>query len=247
MVKNNNIAIGKQVLTTTDYFLFKQIEGNREKNKLQLSKLKKSISDNYLFTILIVNENYEIIDGQHRFEIIKELGLPLNYVICEGYGLNEVHVLDQNQKTWTISDYMEGYANMGYSDYIQYREFKEKHGFHHQETMLLLGTHFNDARTVSNFKKGLFKIGSLKDAEALVKKILMIEPYYQGIRRRTFMKAIVTLLNCSLFNFDEFMHKLNVQPTAMKDCTTAESYIELIEQIYNYHRRDKVNLRFRAK
>ena len=116
MVKNNNIAIGKQVLTTTDYFLFKQIEGNREKNKLQLSKLKKSISDNYLFTILIVNENYEIIDGQHRFEIIKELGLPLNYVICEGYGLNEVHVLNQNQKTWTISDYMEGYANMGYSD-----------------------------------------------------------------------------------------------------------------------------------
>lgn len=247
MGKNNNVYVGKEVLTTTDYFLFKQIEGNREKNKLQLSKLKKSMSDSYLFTILIVNENYEIIDGQHRFEVIKELGLPLNYVVCDGYGLNEVHVLNQNQKTWTVSDYMEGYANMGYSDYIQYREFKDKYGFHHQETMLLLGTRFNDASTVNNFKKGLFKIGSLKKAESLVKKILMIEPYYSGIRRRTFMKAIITLLNCSLFNFDEFMHKLNVQPTAMKDCTTSEAYIELIEQIYNYHRRYKVNLRFRAK
>ena len=52
---------------------------------------------------------------------------------------------------------MEGYANMGYKGYIQYREFKENMDSTHQETMLLLGTHFNDARTVSNFKKGLLR------------------------------------------------------------------------------------------
>ena len=35
------------------------------------------MNDNYLFTVIIVNEkNYEIIDGQHRFEVIKELKLP---------------------------------------------------------------------------------------------------------------------------------------------------------------------------
>ena len=83
MVKYSN-----QVHKTTDYFLFKPIDGNRNKNLLHINRLKKSISENYLFTVIIVNENYEIIDGQHRFECIKELELPLYYITCKGYGLN---------------------------------------------------------------------------------------------------------------------------------------------------------------
>ena len=78
------------------------------------------MQENYLFTIIIVNENYEIIDGQHRFDVIKELGLPLNYVICGGYGLNEVHILNQNSKTWNVDDYLDGYCLLGYTDYLKY-------------------------------------------------------------------------------------------------------------------------------
>jgi ParB-like chromosome segregation protein Spo0J len=87
MVKSSN-----QVHTTTDYFLFKSIDGNRNKNLLHINRLRESMSKNYLFTVIIVNENYEIIDGQHRFDVIQELKLPLNYIVCKGYGLKEVHV-----------------------------------------------------------------------------------------------------------------------------------------------------------
>lgn len=79
MVKYSN-----QVHTTTDYFLFKTIEGNRNKNLMHINRLKKSMADNYLFTVIVVNENYEIIDGQHRFDVIKELKLPLHYIMCCG-------------------------------------------------------------------------------------------------------------------------------------------------------------------
>ena len=52
---------GEPVLvhTTTDYFIFKPIEGNRNKNLMHINRLKKSMADNYLFTVIIVNENYE--------------------------------------------------------------------------------------------------------------------------------------------------------------------------------------------
>ena len=46
------------------------------------------------------------------------------------------------------------------------------------------------------------------------------------------------------FEFTEFIIKLNAQPTSLVDCTTTGHYITLIEEIYNYRRRDKVNLRF---
>lgn len=107
-----------KVETTTTYQAFKPIDGNRYVNQLHLKRLKKSMQENYLYTIIVVNERMEIIDGQHRFECAKELNLPLNYVVCKGYGLNEVHTLNQNSKVWSSEDYLDGYCKLGYQDYI---------------------------------------------------------------------------------------------------------------------------------
>ena len=46
------------------------------------------------------------------------------------------------------------------------------------------------------------------------------------------------------FEFTEFLQKIKIQPTALQDCNTVDQYKLLIEEIYNYKRRDKVNLRF---
>ena len=121
--------ISNQVHTTVDYFMFKPIGGNRTLNELHVRRLRDSIKANYLFTVIIVNEDYQLIDGQHRFEVIKELQLPLNYIICKGYGLTEVQILNQNSKNWTADDFMEGYCNLGKKDYEIYRQFKDINSF----------------------------------------------------------------------------------------------------------------------
>ena len=201
------------------------------------------MSENYLFTVIIVNENYEIIDGQHRFEVISELGLPLHYIICKGYGLNEVHTLNANMKTWSADDYLEGYCKLGYKDYITYKEFKEKYELGHNETMSLLGDG-NSGNCIKKFYNGEFKVKSLSKSEKTIEKILMIEPYYEGVRRRSFIFAIISLFDNNEFEFTELLQKLKLQPTALKDCPTVSSYKILIEEIYNYRRREKINLRY---
>ena len=236
------VKYSNQVHTTTDYFLFKPIEGNRNKNLLHINRLKKSISENYLFTVIIVNEKYEIIDGQHRFEVIQELGLPLNYVICKGYGLEEVHVLNQNSKTWNADDYLDGYCRLGYENYIKYAEFKNKYGLGHFECMMILSETNIDRGKV--FYTGDFKITNYENACVTAEKIKIIGKYYSGYKRRAFVYAILDLLKNKNFDFFEFIQKLKVQPTAMVDCTSTEKYLALIEEIYNYRRREKVNLRY---
>jgi hypothetical protein len=235
-----------QVQTTMDYSMFKPIDGNRNKNELHIARLKTSMALNYLFTVIIVNEKYEIIDGQHRFECIKDLGLPLHYIMCKGYGLSEVHMLNANSKTWNADDYLEGYCNLGLRNYIVYKEFKNKYKIGHNECMALLsGSH-----TIGNknkvFYSGHFKVTHLYEAEDIMDKILMIEPYYnaKGIRRRTFIYTMVILMQNENFEFTEFLQKIKIQPTALQDCNTVDQYKLLIEEIYNYKRRDKVNLRF---
>lgn len=232
-----------QVHTTTDYFMFKPIEGNRNKNLLHINRLKKSMSENYLFTVIIVNENYEIIDGQHRFEVISELGLPLHYIICKGYGLKEVHTLNANMKTWNADDYLDGYCQLGYKDYIIYKEFKDKYELGHNETMRLLAGDVNGSDQ-KVFYSGNFKVKELHKAEKVIEKVLMVEPYYDGVRRRSFIYAMVSLFNNKNFEFTEFLQKLKLQPTALQHCNTTNNYKILIEEIYNYRRREKINLRY---
>jgi len=232
----------KQVHTTKDYSLFKSIEGNRNKNLLHINRLKKSMSENYLFTTITVNEFYEVIDGNHRFDAIQELGLSLNYIICPGYGLTEVHILNQNSKTWNADDYLNGYCNLGYKDYLQFADFKEKYKLGFNETMALLTGSLN--RYNEMFYKGEFKIKSMWYAVDLIEKILLIEPYYKGIRRRSFVYTMMSLSKNNNFSFAEFLQKLKLQPTSLQDCTSVEAYKALIEDIYNYHRREKVNLKF---
>ena len=238
MVKYSN-----QVHTTTDYFLFKPVDGNRNKNLLHINRLKKSMSEHYLFTIIIVNENYEIIDGQHRFDVIQELKLPLHYVICKGYGLNEVHILNQNSKTWNADDYLTGYCNLGNKEYIRYREFKDAYGIGHNEAMTILSGSSNKSH-FDIFYRGLFKIKNYNESCKTIEKILLIEPYYEGFKRRSFIFCMLQLFKNPKFEFTEFIQKLKCQPTALVDCANTDQYVSLIEEIYNYRRREKVNLRY---
>jgi hypothetical protein len=238
MVKHSN-----QVHTTTDYFLFKSIEGNRNKNLLHINRLKKSMSENYLFTVIIVNEKYEIIDGQHRFDVIQELKLPLHYIVCKGYGLNEVHILNQNSKTWNADDYLTGYCQLGYEHYIEYAKFKSKFGFGHNECMLLLGGSDN-GHSIKEFYSGEFNIKDYNKAFEKATKITMIGKYYNGYKKSSFVRTMAQILDKPVFDFTQFMQKLRIQPTALQDCSNNEQYKLLIEEIYNYRTREKVNLRY---
>lgn len=246
MVVNKNgplILESNQVHTTKDYHFFKSIDGNRNLNLLHLNRLKKTMSTDFLFTILIVNEKFEIIDGQHRFEVIKDLALPLHYYVCEGYGLKEVHIFNQNSKTWNADDYLQGYINLGYEDYIQYGRFKKKYNLGHNESMALLAN-LQTKGDINIFYSGNFKIKNLSEATNLIEKILLIEPFYDGVRRRTFILTMLSLFKNPNFEFSEFLQKLKIQPSALQDCVSVSQYKILIEEIYNYKRRDKVNLRY---
>jgi hypothetical protein len=249
MFQTKNVPMNDiQVHTTKDYSLFKFLNGNRDVNTLHIARLKESIEKNYLTTIIMVNEKFEIIDGQHRFVICKELKLPINYIIQKNYGLKEVQVLNANMKNWQTTDYLDGYCDLGFKDYLIYRDFVKDYGFQNQIAMLLLSGQYTSGTNKNsphlNFRNGTFKVADLDGAKKIAEKLLMIEPYYDGFLRRSFVLAMYQMFNNERFEFTEFLSKLKIQPTALQDCTNVTQYKVLIEEIYNYRRREKINLRY---
>jgi hypothetical protein len=230
------------VKMTNDYGLFTFIDGNRDINMNQLSRLSESIGEDYIPVPIIVNEKKQIIDGQHRYEVVKTLKKPLYYIVIKGLRLPEVHRLNNNTKNWTATEYMNGYAKLGYPDYIQYKEFKRLYNFGHNETMALLRNTSSRTNIFKDFRNGLFVINSYNDAVRNAERILIVKQYYDGYKRRSFVFAMMQLFDNEDYNHAEFLHKLSFQSVKLVDCTNVKQYISLIEDIYNYHRKDKIRL-----
>lgn len=95
--------IGK-IYETEGYSKFKFLKGNR-KIKRNIG-LEQSIMKNGILIPISVNEHFEILDGQNRYEIARKYGKKILYCVNEGLGMNEVIDLNSTKKTWKFVDYI---------------------------------------------------------------------------------------------------------------------------------------------
>lgn len=106
------------VFRTNEYGKFRKLDGNRSITDGRVQKIKKSIETvGYISSPIIVNEKFEIIDGQGRVEALKQLDMPIDYIVVKGAGLNECIALNINLKSWTLNDYIDSYAFTGNVSY----------------------------------------------------------------------------------------------------------------------------------
>lgn len=238
----------QKIHKTTDYSKFKYLKGNRETNKAHKASLNKSIHKNgALFSIIIVNEKFEIIDGQHRFEIFQELGLPIYYVIKRGYGLKHVQTYNQNSKNWSLKQFLESYVGMGLEDYKVFKFFHDKYNFGYRESMVMLtgGSKDNSVTITKKFKAGTFKATSLQSAVDVADKIYDFAKYYEQFKRRGFVLAIIKLIrNHDEYDHDQMLAKVKYQSAKLTDQVTVDNYLKVLEKIYNYKTRNDHYIRF---
>ena len=266
MAKNSNqVQTGQEVnkvYKTYDLSIFKSIDGNRVPNLQHIRRLTDSLKVHGMkCNPILVNEKMEVIDGQHRLQAAKNVNTFVYYIVVNGYKLEQVHTLNLNQKNWGKRDYMLGYAEMGIKSYMKLREFVLKNDdFTFQDCISLCSnTATANASTISNkfrynkenivkqsevFEEGTWVGKDFDLAQEWANKIRMCKPYFEGYNKTTFVCTMVGLFKNELFDFSEFMHKVRIQPKALVDCANREQMKALIEDIYNYKSRNKVNLRY---
>lgn len=250
-----------QVYKTRNLDQFRTIKGNRPPNPRHVSRLAASIKQNgILQNPILVNEQRQVIDGQHRLLAAKEAESAIYYIVVTGYNLQEVQILNLNQKNWTKADFMNGYADMGIKPYIKLRSFIDRNKEFNITSCIALcqntssGSNSGISRKyrtdgrVGNqtqvFEEGTWTGNCFVTAQQYSNRLRTVGQYYDGYTRGTFVSTMISLFRNDQFSFDEFMHKLKLQPNRLDHCTSVTQYKLLIEDIYNYHRSDKVNLRY---
>ena len=246
MVKGSNHTQKDTTVNTVKqsrtYSKFKKIVGNRDLNRLHKKRLKSSIEDcDLLFANpILVNDEFEIIDGQHRFEICVELNKPIYYIQCEKLSLKDIQILNANAKNWKAEDYINGYCDLNLPEYIWLRNFCNRYALSAEIGAIISNGSSNNSELIKN---GKFAASNKMNAENLAMYLNRYFEYYNGSYRRRFVEAMVSLEKIKGFSHDKLLSKLKYQRTKLCDCTNSKSYLVLLEEIYNYKERGE-KLRF---
>jgi hypothetical protein len=118
-----------KVKKTYDYEMFSFFERNRRISEKKLKELVKSIQEIDLteYLPIIVTDYLEIIDGQHRFEACKKLGLPVYYFIFKGDRYyRAMELLNSKASIWKQDEFIKFNSNkQNYKELLDFdREIK---------------------------------------------------------------------------------------------------------------------------
>lgn len=116
------------IYTTTDYDGFVFTDWNRDVSNARVVKMVESIKKvGWLPEPVMVNEKFEVIDGQSRVKALEKLGMPVQFCIRKGVGRKECQALNLFQKNWTTRDYINSYIADGNDNYIWLKDMLEKY------------------------------------------------------------------------------------------------------------------------
>lgn len=118
--------ISGTIYKTSDYGKFTFIKSNRELKSL--GKLERAAIELGFYAPIIVNEKYEVIDGQHRLAVSEKLGIPVEYIVRPGLSIKDIISLNSSAKNWTLEDYIHAYTEHGLKNYETLQKVKKDFG-----------------------------------------------------------------------------------------------------------------------
>lgn len=241
-----------KVHTTNDYRKFKILEGNRSVEKVK--KIKDSISKfGYLHKPILVNDNFEVVDGQHRLEACKQLGVPIDYVMQRGLKIAHCQTLNNGQINWGLADYLHLGA-VDNADFHMFEILTRKHPLLSPQTIL---STYNGTLTGGTYtalvRKGMLTCSD-RDFEKADAECCWLDPIVEEIKKAGIKGSAKTNLVIALnfayghknVNVSELARKVheNIGMLRKKPLMTSEDGIIALEDIYNYkcHKGNRINL-----
>lgn len=229
-----------EVLQTTDYDMFEFVEGNRKLNPRHVRGLRKAIEkDNLLFANpILVDSRMRVLDGQHRLEVARGLGVPIFYLKVDGLEPSVIPGINTVRKGWTTPDYINYYAELGSSPYVALK------------TIMNLTSLFpSSVFEAGELNSGIIRRGELDlnpgKARMLLDRIEKLQEYVdidKSLGSARMMRAFIRLMKAGMYNHDRMVKKLEFRAGKIRQFSAVEDNMRELEEVYNYFEREKVRI-----
>lgn len=245
--------------TTKDYSLFLTVEGNRAINQKHVAKLVDSMQTHGNISAIICRQIekekeifYEIMDGQHRVEAAKICNLPIEYD-CWDITNRGMIALNENQKNWTLDDYVNFGVADGLNDYIILSKYRESSGMALTALIEIFGGNKIDPERkkegegntrrqfkemgvrYDTFKRLTWKIPNLERSESILN---MLQDFYtkfnvQHWKNHRFVSAFITVLNSGNYDHERMLSQMDKGVKLTRQQKQGD-FIANFEHVYNH-------------
>lgn len=233
------MATDRTVHETTDYKKFKLLIDNRQTARTHINKLKDAINKNpeiMKVQPILVNEKYEIIDGQHRFVAASELGLPIHYTQVYGLDISTARDMNVMQRRWGVDDYAYSYAKAGNVHYKAFNEYRREYPSMSASVLqTILAGQTNDL--YGDFRKGDFVVKrDEEDTRWILEQLDTIKEVTMNEMpiSKPFVVGFLTALSKEDFQPEEFMRNLKRKPEQFHRTATVRDALRMLEDIHNF-------------
>ena len=239
-----------KVFVTREHNIFKSIMGNRLLNHGKIKKIIKEIESglNMLeFYPIVVDKDMNVIDGQHRLFIARQLKCNIWYIICERkknssgaspITLNDIAKINSNTERWKNKDFLHCYAAQKNDNYIKLSDFCLTWGFDITTSMTLLSGKAIDGSggvDKSVFETGQFIVKDIDYANKIARQVHEFKKF-PNYNKRAFVVAIAKLVDAGKCDMDELKKKFLKNPENLTAQASAKAYLKVLEEVYNFHR-----------
>ena len=216
-----------EIYKTTNYSIFSFLQGNRSVSKK--NSLVKSIQkiDLTMYKPILVDSEFRIIDGQHRFFACMELNKPIYYMIVENENINDaLIVLNSNQKMWRQEEYLGFFAETKKGSYMELKEFMDRTGMTISNAMVV----YPDSQINSNhIKSGNLNIDKNYSAVNIAK--FLISEEIKRMKFRNTRPFVLAIRKAFEVYTKRQLNKLRKYSIIIPMCANYTQYLTVFENI----------------
>jgi len=193
----------------------------------------------------------KVIRGHHRLDYASRLGTGVWYVIDPS--VTEIFELEGDSSShWSIKDFLHARAkSAGGADYEKVIDFQERYGIAQGAAIsLMAGESAGSANAQRKVKQGTFRVSRDLTHANLIGELVNFCRATGAVCAGTsgFVNALSAVARVPEFEAQVFRDRVKKMPSLLAQLrATTKSYLELIEDVYNYGAKGKrLPLAFRA-
>jgi hypothetical protein len=237
-----------EILKTNAYNKFKLTNLNR-KSIIQghVKQLAAAMKETNLLPVkpILVNSNFEIVDGQHRFLAAQSIGYPIYYMVA--HEITPDHIVQLNNgKNWKQEDYLNFFARQGNPNYLKLEKFMEENRIGVRIALTLIRG--RSKKSIQDFMSGRFVfshdliLGDLIACHRTIEAIEKSHGFCGWARTARFWSALSMLVRHPNFVESKWMQNLNQRISEAIHRASTKEYMAYLERIYNWRNPNPINL-----
>lgn len=217
---------------TSDYSLFKFLPHNRPVVHSHVMRLAASMAERpHLRPArpVLVNEKYEVIDGQHRLKGSELNEQTVFFMVVPGLTIDDARLLNALQRTWGLLDYAYSYASSKVPAYVQFVKT--------YEARELPPSVIVEYMMINPRRRHQFRVGEMEkvDQTALDAKLDELEDVLQifpsAATPYVISVAFLTMLKTKGYSHERLLKQLG--DSKLQAQPDRASYIRELERVYN--------------